>query len=106
MKANKKTVQGCYFAQKTSGEVADSQGEVNEQKRIYELILKEREQLLNIHNPVQFIFSHFALGVGWDNPNIFNIATLNAAFFRNSQASGNRVRVIAYWCKSTGTTYL
>ena len=25
-----------------------------------------------------WLFSHSDLGVGWDNPNVFNIATLNA----------------------------
>ncbi|SMO71683.1 type III restriction enzyme [Saccharicrinis carchari] len=90
-----KSIQGYYFAQKASGEFADNEGGVNEQKRIYELILKGREELLNKDNPVQFVFSHSALGVGWDNPNVFNIATLNTAFseIRKRQEIGRGLRI-------------
>ena len=88
-------LQGYYFAQKSSGEYADNEGGVKEQGKIYELILKGKEELLTISNPVQFIFSHSALGVGWDNPNIFNIATLNTAFseIRKRQEIGRGLRL-------------
>lgn len=43
----------------------------------YNLIMKNKEGLLNLQNPVQFIFSHSALREGWDNPNVFQICTLN-----------------------------
>ncbi len=39
--------------------------------------MKNKEQLLDIHEPLQFIFSHSALREGWDNPNVFQICTLN-----------------------------
>lgn len=42
----------------------------------YDLILKDKERLLSLHEPVRFIFSHSALREGWDNPNVFVIATL------------------------------
>lgn len=42
----------------------------------YDLILKDKEKLLSFSNPVRFIFSHSALGEGWDNPNVFQICTL------------------------------
>ena len=42
----------------------------------YELILKDKEKLLSLDNPVRFIFSHSALREGWDNPNVFQICTL------------------------------
>ena len=42
----------------------------------YELILKDKERLLSLDNPVRFIFSHSALREGWDNPNVFQICTL------------------------------
>jgi len=89
------SIQGYYFAQKASGEFADNEGGVKEQKRIYELILKGREELLLLDNPVQFVFSHSALGVGWDNPNVFNIATLNTAFseIRKRQEIGRGLRI-------------
>jgi type III restriction enzyme len=88
-------IQGYYFAQKSSGEYADNEGGVKEQGKIYELILKGKEELLTISNPVQFIFSHSALGVGWDNPNVFNIATLNTAYseIRKRQEIGRGLRI-------------
>ncbi|HEY8782452.1 MAG TPA: DEAD/DEAH box helicase family protein [Mucilaginibacter sp.] len=88
-------IQGYYFAQKTGGEYADNEGGIKEQSKIYELILKGKEELLTITNPVQFIFSHSALGVGWDNPNVFNIATLNAAYseIRKRQEIGRGLRI-------------
>ncbi len=90
-----KAVQGYYFAQKSSGEYADTEGGIKEQSKIYELILKGKEELLTLSNPVQFIFSHSALGVGWDNPNVFNIATLNTAYsdIRKRQEIGRGLRI-------------
>lgn len=38
----------------------------------YDLILKDKERLLSLAEPVRFIFSHSALR-GWDNPNVFVI---------------------------------
>lgn len=43
----------------------------------YELIMREKERLLSLDEPLQFIFSHSALREGWDNPNVFQICTLN-----------------------------
>ncbi len=42
----------------------------------YDLILKDKERLLSLKEPVRFIFSHSALREGWDNPNVFVICTL------------------------------
>lgn len=42
----------------------------------YDLILKNKEQLLSFDEPTRFIFSHSALREGWDNPNVFQICTL------------------------------
>lgn len=53
----------------------------------YDLILKDKESLLAIHQPtdsgddrakrmVRFIFSHSALREGWDNPNVFVMCML------------------------------
>lgn len=44
--------------------------------RAYDLILKNKEQLLSFEEPTRFIFSHSALREGWDNPNVFQICTL------------------------------
>lgn len=42
----------------------------------YDLILKRKERLLSLDEPVRFIFSHSALREGWDNPNVFVICVL------------------------------
>jgi len=42
----------------------------------YDLILKDKERLLSLEEPVRFIFSHSALREGWDNPNVFVICAL------------------------------
>ena len=44
---------------------------------------------------MQFIFSHSALGVGWDNPNIFNIATLSNTYseIKKRQEIGRGLRI-------------
>jgi type III restriction enzyme len=42
----------------------------------YDLILKQKERLLSLKEPVRFIFSHSALREGWDNPNVFVICAL------------------------------
>lgn len=48
----------------------------------YDLIMKNKERLLSLDEPVRFVFSHSALREGWDNPNIFQICTL-----RHSQST-------------------
>lgn len=42
----------------------------------YELIMQDKERLLDENEPTRFIFSHTALHEGWDNPNVFQICTL------------------------------
>jgi type III restriction enzyme len=88
-------LQGYYFAQNAKGEYSDNEGGLKEQKKIYELILQKKDELLTIGNPIEFVFSHSALGVGWDNPNVFNIATLNTAYseIRKRQEIGRGLRI-------------
>lgn len=43
----------------------------------YNLIMKDKERLLSADEPLRFLFSHSALTEGWDNPNVFQICTLN-----------------------------
>ena len=45
----------------------------------YELIMQDKERLLDFKEPVRFIFSHSALKEGWDNPNVFQICALKHA---------------------------
>jgi type III restriction enzyme len=56
---------------------ADTKGTTAKDEDTYSLIMKEKERLLSIEEPLQFIFSHSALREGWDNPNVFQICTLN-----------------------------
>ncbi|ABR54066.1 type III restriction protein res subunit [Methanococcus vannielii SB] len=42
----------------------------------FELIMKDKKRLLDLKNPVRFLFSHSALKEGWDNPNVFQICIL------------------------------
>ncbi|EPC9085118.1 type III restriction-modification system endonuclease [Escherichia coli] len=43
----------------------------------YNTIMKDKEWLLSFDCKLKFIFSHSALKEGWDNPNVFQICTLN-----------------------------
>ncbi len=49
----------------------------------YDLILKNKEQLLSFEEDKRFIFSHSALREGWDNPNVFVICMLKHADYNN-----------------------
>jgi len=66
-----------YFSQDNKGKFKDTSGETKDDDDTYSLIMKEKERLLDIENPLRFIFSHSALREGWDNPNVFQICTLN-----------------------------
>ncbi len=66
-----------YFSQDKKGKLKDTSGETQADDDTYNLIMKEKEKLLDIENPLRFIFSHSALREGWDNPNVFQICTLN-----------------------------
>jgi type III restriction enzyme len=45
----------------------------------YDLIMKNKQRLLDFNEPTRFIFSHSALKEGWDNPNVFQICALKNA---------------------------
>jgi type III restriction enzyme len=66
-----------YFAQDRKGVFKDTKGDTQADGDVYSLIMKEKERLLSIDEPLRFIFSHSALREGWDNPNVFQICTLN-----------------------------
>jgi type III restriction enzyme len=66
-----------YFSQDKKGKIKDTSGETQVDDDTYSLIMKDKEKLLDIENPLRFIFSHSALREGWDNPNVFQICTLN-----------------------------
>ncbi len=66
-----------YFAQDRKGVYKDTRGDTEADDKVYDLIMKKKEQLLSTDEPLRFIFSHSALREGWDNPNVFQICTLN-----------------------------
>lgn len=97
---NPEAVQAAYFAQKRrrggAVEYLDStSGEAKEDEAAYDLIMKDKERLLSFDEPVAFIFSHSALREGWDNPNVFQICTLNqtASEIKKRQEVGRGVRL-------------
>lgn len=61
----------------------------------YNLIMKDKEKLLSIDEKLRFIFSHSALKEGWDNPNVFQICTLNetASVMKKRQEIGRGLRL-------------
>jgi type III restriction enzyme len=93
-------VQAAYFAQRRtrSGQTIyeDSKtGEAERDREAYDLIMRDKERLLSFDEPVAFIFSHSALREGWDNPNVFQICTLNqtASEVKKRQEVGRGVRL-------------
>ncbi|MBN1440210.1 MAG: DEAD/DEAH box helicase family protein [Anaerolineales bacterium] len=65
-----------YFAQDKKGVLKDTRGDSQADDEVYNLIMKDKERLLSIEEPLRFIFSHSALREGWDNPNVFQICNL------------------------------
>ena len=104
-------VQAAYFAQRRHRggdvELQDStSGRSKADEETYDLIMKDKESLLSFPLPedseearrrkqVSFIFSHSALREGWDNPNVFQICTLNqtASEIKKRQEVGRGVRL-------------
>lgn len=72
-----KDVHNGYFSQDSKGRIKDTSGETKADDDTYSLIMKDKEKLLGLSNSLRFIFSHSALREGWDNPNVFQICTLN-----------------------------
>lgn len=66
-----------YFAQDKKGVLKDTRGDTQADDEVYDLIMRDKERLLSLDEPLRFIFSHSALREGWDNPNVFQICTLN-----------------------------
>lgn len=90
--ADKKKVGSSTVAiLKDSREGKDSQAD----EETYDLIMKDKERLLSLEEPLRFIFSHSALREGWDNPNVFQICTLNtsASSMKKRQELGRGLRL-------------
>lgn len=75
-----------YFSADNKGKLKNTKGDTQADESTYEMIMKNKEGLLTFYdeekhhtakaNKIRFIFSHSALKEGWDNPNVFQIATL------------------------------
>lgn len=80
-------------------EAVDTDGKNQKQremeKQAFELIMKDKERLLSFDEPVSFIFAHSALKEGWDNPNVFQICTLNqtSSTMKKRQEIGRGLRL-------------
>lgn len=80
--AASKTHAGYFSVDKKTNRIIDSDISADKKNRLsndvdaYDLIMKNKERLLDLKEPVRFIFSHSALREGWDNPNVFQICTL------------------------------
>ena len=88
-------VHGGYFAQDGKRRARDTSGRTTADSRAYALIMREKERLLDPDEPLRFIFSHSALREGWDNPNVFQLCTLNESrsLLRKRQEVGRGLRL-------------
>lgn len=84
-----------YFAKRKDGSLVEQESAIEKNDEVYELIMKDKERLLSFSEPTEFIFSHSALREGWDNPNVFNICTLNetASSMKKRQEIGRGMRL-------------
>jgi len=94
-------VRASYFAQKSrrgglSETIDSTSGQSTEDRAAYNLIMKDKERLLSLDEPVSFIFSHSALREGWDNPNVCQICTLNQTVseVKKRQEVGRGMRLV------------
>ncbi|OPZ90335.1 MAG: hypothetical protein BWY74_02364 [Firmicutes bacterium ADurb.Bin419] len=75
--------------------LGDKKERTSDDADAYDLIMKNKERLLDRKEPVRFIFSHSALREGWDNPNVFQICTLkqSTSEVRKRQEVGRGLRL-------------
>jgi type III restriction enzyme len=75
--------------------LGDRRERTSDDSDAYDLIMKNKERLLDRREPVRFIFSHSALREGWDNPNVFQICTLkqSGSDVRRRQEVGRGLRL-------------
>jgi type III restriction enzyme len=93
-------VRKAYFAEKRrrggETEAIDSTGKSAEDRAAFNLIMRDKDRLLDFSEPVAFIFSHSALREGWDNPNVCQICTLNQTVseVKKRQEVGRGMRLV------------
>lgn len=73
----------------------DTSGKTAKDDDAFNLIMRDKERLLSFDTPLRFIFSHSTLREGWDNPNVFQICTLNdtAQKIKKRQEIGRGLRL-------------
>ena len=89
---------GKMIDSKANEKRADSKEKMSSDVDAYDLIMKNKELLLDRNpqkSPVRFIFSHSALREGWDNPNVFQLCTLkqSSSDVRKRQEVGRGLRL-------------
>lgn len=87
-------VHNGYFSGDKNG-FKDTNGTTKADEDTYSLIMKDKEKLLSFDSKLKFIFSHSALKEGWDNPNVFQICTLNEtkSTIKKRQEIGRGLRI-------------
>lgn len=102
MPANAGRAHGGYFSQDKRSvtpfedrKFAKSTKEELVETHTFDLIMKDKERLLDEAEPLRFLFSHSALREGWDNPNVFQICSLRemASETRRRQSIGRGLRL-------------
>jgi type III restriction enzyme len=92
-----KQVHDGYFATTPKGVAKDTEEgrDTADSSRAFELIMRDKQRLLSVEEPLRFIFSHSALGEGWDNPNVFVICNLQdgRSVMRKRQQVGRGLRL-------------
>lgn len=101
-------VHGGYFAKMRNKETGEDEpvdtrieeedklkAQKEAEKETYKLIMRDKERLLSFEEDLCFIFSHSALKEGWDNPNVFQICTLNQTVskLKKRQEIGRGLRI-------------
>lgn len=86
-----------YFAKDKKGNYKDikEDGSTPGTVDAYDLIMRDKEKLLDAKEPLRFIFSHSALKEGWDNPNVFQVCVLQDSTnqFKRRQQIGRGLRL-------------
>lgn len=88
-----------YFSQDkntiTPFEESSAKTNADAEASAFNLIMRDKERLLDAEEPLRFIFSHSALREGWDNPNVFQICVLREVGTDNErrQTIGRGLRI-------------
>ena len=78
-----------------NAKLKDTSGDTMADENAYNLIMRDKEKLLSFDSELKFIFSHSTLKEGWDNPNVFQICTLNEtnSVIKKRQEIGRGLRI-------------